>query len=355
MAAAPAPATEPVTGRESRFRDLTRGQLAYAIRRAYNEFFVDQCMDLAATLTYYGVLAIFPGMLAVVSLLGVFGEADSLTTTLVDLLSGVVPGSTIQMLRDLLVQLVQSSGSGWALVVGLVGAAWSTSAYIGAMGRALNRVYDIAEGRRWWILRPQQVLMAATVIVLVALALLGLIAGGPLARSLAYYLGFGSQFATVLQVIRWPLMVVVAILLVAALYYGTPNVRQPRFRWISPGAVLALAAWAVMSLGFMVYVGNWGHYNQTYGALGGVIVFLVWLWLVNVALLGGAELDAQLERVRELAGGIRAERSLQLPPRDTRASVEADRTERALIEEGRDLRERAEVAAQEIPEAGSES
>ncbi|GAB3623289.1 YihY/virulence factor BrkB family protein [Mariniluteicoccus endophyticus] len=322
----------------SRPGQLSRRDVVYAVRRAANEFLDDQCLDLAAGLTYYGVLAIFPGLLAIVSLLGLVGEAESLSTVLVEIFSGIIPGATIGMLRDLLVQLQQSSGSTWTLVLGLFGAAWSSSAYIGATGRALNRIYDIDEGRRWWILRPQQLAIGLLVILLMALALLGLVLGGPLARSVMFYLGFGHQAALVIEVVRWPLLLVIMVLLVAAIYYGTPNVRQPHLRWVSPGAVLAIVAWVIMSAAFMVYVANFGNFNKTYGTLGGVIVFLLWLWLANVALLAGAELDAGLERVRQLEGGIVAEDELQLPPHDVRASEDALATQEELVEEGERLR-----------------
>lgn len=326
----------------TRLRDLTRGDLWFVLRRVYNDFFTDECTDLAAGLTYYGVLAIFPGLLAIVSLLGLAGEAAALDTVLTDLLAGVVPGSTVAVLRDLLVQLQQSPGSGWALLVGLVGAAWSASAFIGATGRALNRIYDVDEGRRWYILRPKQLLIALLVLVLMAVAILGLILGGPLARSVVHYLGFGNQTALIVQVVRWPLMGIVAVLLAAALYYGTPNVRQPGMRWVSPGAFLAIVGWFVMSLGFMYYVANFGNYNKAYGTLGGVIVFLLWLWLANVALLAGAELDSALERVRQLRAGIAAEDELQLPVHDGRASADARDATAKLVEEGADIRRQSD-------------
>ncbi|GAB3704253.1 YihY/virulence factor BrkB family protein [Mariniluteicoccus flavus] len=337
----------------TRVRDLDRRHLKYALKRGSLDFLTHECTDLAAGLTYYGVLAIFPGLLAIVSLLGLVGEAESTSTVLVEVLSGVVPGSTIAVLRDLLVQLQTSSGSGLTLAAGVFGAVWSSSAYIGAMGRALNRVYEIDEGRRWWILRPQQLLIALAVLVLVTLAVLGVGLSGPLARSVVFYLGMGRQTALVLEVVRWPLIIIVAVLLVAALYYGTPNIRQPHLRWVSPGAILAIVVWFVMSLGFMVYVANFGSYNQTYGTLGGVIVFLLWLWLANVALLAGAELDAALERVRQLEGGIAAEDELQLPPREADASADAREQEERLVAEGRELRLDAERPADgPAPQAG---
>jgi membrane protein len=237
--------------------------------------------------------------------------------------------------------MTQTKTAGFALVLGLLGALWSASGYVGAFGRAMNKIYEVDEGRPFWKLRPVNLAITVGAVLLAALILLGLVVTGPFAEELGETLGLGNTAITVWNVGKWPVLLLVVVFLVAILYYATPNVQQPKFRWISVGAGLAIVMWILASAAFGVYVANFGSYNKTYGSLAGVIILLLWLWLTNLALLFGAEVDAELERSRQLQAGIEAEESLQLPRKDTRRSDKEAAKLEAQIDAGRDLRERA--------------
>jgi len=319
--------------------DLPTRSWTYTARKAWAEFSRDQCTDLAAALTYYSVLSLFPALLALVSLLGVFGQGETTTNALLDLVRSLGQGDTANQLRGPITQMTQNHSAGLALVLGLLGALWSASGYVGAFGRALNRVYQVDEGRPAWKLRPLQLLLTLVGVVAVALVLVGLVVSGPVARSLGDTIGLGDGVVTAWDIAKWPVMLAIVVVLVAMLYHATPNVRQPRFRWMSVGAAIAIVVWVLASVAFGFYVAGFGSYDKTYGSLAGVVVFLLWLWLTNLALLFGAEVDSELERSRELVAGIEAERTLQLPPRDTRVSDKAARKLREHEEQGRELRE----------------
>jgi len=331
--------------------DLTRPSWRYTAKRAWSEFTADQCTDLAAALTYYAVLALFPALLALVSLLGIFGQGESTTRTLLDMVRQLGQASTADQLEGPITQMTQAGQAGFALVAGVAGALWSASGYVGAFGRASNRIYEIDEGRPFWKLRPLQLLLTLVGIILVGLVLLGLVVSGPVARTVGNTIGLGSTAVTVWNVAKWPAILLVVVVIVAMLYHATPNVKQPRFRWISVGAGVAIVVWVLASLLFGLYVANFGSYNKTYGSLAGVIVFLLWLWITNLALLFGAEVDAELERSRQLQAGIAAEETLQLPPRDDSGSTKRARKERERVAEGRRLRESAASEAGDGGEA----
>lgn len=314
---------------------------AYVLRKSVREFQEHQSTDVAAGLTYYAVLAIFPAAIALVSLLGVVGQAQQSVQKVMDVLQPLVSPHTLNTVQPVLQHLSESPAAGFGLVVGLLGALWSASAYVSAFGRAMNRVYDIPEGRPFWKLRPLMLVVTALVIVLVACLLVLLIVSGPLADSLGSTLGLGSQAVTAWRILRWPVMVLVVVVIVALLYHVTPNVKQPKFRWLSVGAVVAIVTWVLASVAFAFYVANFSSYNKTYGALAGAIVGLLWLWITNLALLFGAELDSELERGRELTAGLEAERELQLPLRDTRGVRKSRKKEQKDIDRGRAIREKA--------------
>lgn len=297
--------------------DLDQRSWRYVLRKTVREFSSDECTDLAAALTYYAVLAVFPAMIALTSLLGLVGQGTSSVKTLLDIVGDLGGASLVDSVRDPLLEIAGSQQAGLALVLGLAGALWSASGYVGAFGRAMNRVYEIPEGRPIWKLRPLMLLLTLVLVVLTAAVLLALIVTGPVTDAVGDALGVGDSLKLAWSIAKWPVLFLVVVLIVALLYYATPNVRQPRFRWVSVGALVAIVTWAVVSAAFGVYVANFSSYDKTYGALGGVIAFLLWLWLTNLALLFGAELDAELERGRELQSGIPAERKIQLPPRDT--------------------------------------
>ena len=315
---------------------------AYVARTTVREFSRDRCLDQAAALTYYGVMAAAPALLALVSLLGLFGNAQTMVNDVVDSLGPAVPDDVRTMIGQLVTSASTGGGrAGIALVVGVVLAVWSASGYVGAFGRAMNRVYEIDEGRPIWKLRPVLLLVTVVALVVAATVVGALVVSGSLARAVGDAVGVGSTAQAVWNVAKWPVVLVLVVLLVALLYDATPNVRQPRFRWISVGALVAIVVWLVASAAFGFYVATFGHYDATYGPLGGIVVFLLWLWITNIALLFGAELDSEVERGRELQGGIAAEERIQLPPRDTRASDKRTARREAEIRRGRRLREAA--------------
>jgi membrane protein len=310
----------------------------YVARKTWREFSSDQCTDLAAALTYYAVLALFPAAIALTSLLGLVGQGDEAVKEVLSILDDLGGGSLLGSIKDPLIALSQSQSAGLALVLGLAGALWSASGYVGAFGRAMNRIYEIGEGRPIWKLRPIMLLLTLVLVVLAAAVLLALVLTGSVAQTIGEALGLGSTGILVWQIAKWPVLLAVVVLIVALLYYATPNIRQPRFRWVSVGALFAIIVWAVLSAAFGFYVAGFSSYDKTYGTLGGVIVFLLWLWLTNLALLFGAELDSELERGRELQSGEAAEETLQLPPRDTRKLDKDRKAEEKDVQMGRQLR-----------------
>jgi membrane protein len=321
--------------------DLDKRSWLYVLRKTFREFSADQCTDLAAALTYYAVLALFPAAIALTSLLGLVGQGTEAVDQVLKILGQIGASGIVDSVGPTLKELAASQSAGLGLVLGLLGALWSASGYVGAFGRALNRIYERGEGRPVWKLRPAMLLLTAVLVALVAVALAGLIISGPVVSAVGDAIGLGSTAQTVFSIVKWPLIVAVVVLIVAMLYYFTPNVRQPKFRWVSVGAVLAIVVWALASAAFGFYVANFSSYDKTYGALAGVIVFLLWLWLTNLALLFGAELDAELERGRELQSGMAAEEEIQLPARDDRNIKKAQEKEREDVERGRELREQA--------------
>lgn len=329
---------DPDAGKPESPTDLTKPSWWYVVRKTVREFSDDQCTDLAAALTYYAVLALFPAAIALLSLLGLVSNGTDAVNTLLQVLRDVGAGGVAGTLQPTLVALSRSQSSGAAFVLGVVLALWSASGYVGAFGRGMNRVYEVDEGRPFWKLRPMMLLVTVVTVVLTALVALALVLTGPAAQAVGNAIGAGDTAVLVWNVAKWPVMVVVVVLIVALLYYATPNVKQPKFRWISVGAVVAILTWVVASALFGFYVANFSSYDKTYGSLAGVVVFLLWLWITNLALLFGAELDAELERGRELQAGLPAEELIQLPPRDTRTSEKRAKKEREDVHRGRRLR-----------------
>lgn len=334
--------------------DLTKRSWMFIGKKTLGEFTADQCTDLAAALTYYAVLALFPALLAIVSLLGIVGQGQHGTDALMGIIRDVAP-STADTLQGVITQLTASSAAGFGLVVGILGALWSASGYVGAFGRAMNRVYEIDEGRPFYKLRPLMLLITLIAVVLAAMVAVALVISGPFARAVGSAVGIGGTAVTVWNIVKWPVILGIVILVMAILYYATPNIQQPKFRWISIGAAVAVAVWIIASVGFGFYVTHFGSYNKTYGSLAGVIVFLLWLWITNLALLFGAEIDSEIERGRQLQAGIPAEETLQLPPRDTTASDKAAAKNDAELAEARALRRSTDepaAAARESKRSG---
>nr|WP_201469932.1 YihY/virulence factor BrkB family protein [Microbacterium hydrocarbonoxydans] len=325
--------------------DLHGRSWRYVAKKVFREFSSDQCTDIAAALTYYAVLSIFPGLIAVFSLLGVVGQGKAAGDAVIDIVEQVAPGETAETIRGPIEQFADSPAAGVALITGILLAVWSASGYVGAFSRAMNRIYEIDEGRPFWKLKPAQLLVTVITIVLFVIAAIILVVSGPIARAIGDALGLGTLPQTIWSIAKWPLLAFIVVLAVAILYYATPNAKQPKFRWISLGALLAIIVLAVATAGFAFYVANFSNYDRTYGSLAGVVIFLLWLWIANLALLVGAEFDAELERGRQLEAGIAAEKEIRLPPRDTRTSEKAAEKERKDIDEARRIRQQSRSKA----------
>lgn len=319
--------------------DLHKPTFLFSLKMTAREFGSDQCTDIAASLVYYAVLALGPAIIAVVSILGLFspGTISALST---DVLKPALPPSTFSIVSGLITNASKAPGAGVGLAIGIVGALWSASGYVGAFGRAMNRIYSIPEGRPVWKLRPTQLGVTALVVVLVVLGALLLVSAGPVVEQFAKVIGLGPVAVVVFQVVKWPILIAFAIIGVAVLYYFSPNVRQPKFKWTSTGSILALVVWALATAGLGIYLtlSGGGSYSKSYGPIAGVIIFLLWLWITNLALLFGAEFDAELERSRELQAGLPAEEQIQLPLRDTRQSDKKAAKHDEVVEQARALR-----------------
>lgn len=286
-------------------------------RRTVREFRNDNLVDWAAALTYYGVLSLFPALIVAVSLVGLAGASG--TKTLVDNVRQLAPGQT----RDTLIGIIESlrgtaPTAGLMATAGLLVALWSASKYVAALIRALNAVYDMPEGRPMWKLAPLRLALTLAMVVLLGASALAVTFTGRLAEQAGRVLGLGSAFVTAWGIVKWPVLLLVVIVAIATLYWAAPNVRRPGWRWMTPGCVFAVLVWVAASAGFAVYVSGFGTYNRTYGALAAVMVFLVWMWLSNIAILLGAELDAELARGRRISEGEITDHEPFAEPRDTR-------------------------------------
>lgn len=318
--------------------EVTKRSWMYVVRKSFREFVDDQCPDRAASLTYYGVLALFPGLLALASLLALVGQGQRAMDALFGIVEQVAPSDALEVIREPLEDFSASPAAGLGFVTGLVLAIWSASGYVGAFSRAMNQIYEIDEGRPFWKLRPMQLLVTIITLALIVVIAVILVVSGPVTEAIGDALGLGEAVEIVWEIAKWPLLALAVILAIAILYYATPNAKQPKFRWISLGAVVAIVVLLIASAGFALYVANFSNYDRTYGSLAGVIVFLLWLWIANCALLFGGEFDAEIERGRQLQAGIEAEENIQLPPRDTRKSDKAAKKEEKDVELGRQIR-----------------
>lgn len=310
-------------GPEPGLRDLPwRAVLLDTVR----EFRRDNLTSWAAALTYFGILALFPALLVLVSVLGLLGS--NVTQPLIDNLGELAPGQARDVATGAIESVQQNQGaSGAALVIGLLLALWSASGYVAAFMPAANVVWDVEEGRPAWKRLPLRVAVTAVLLVLLAVTGVSVVVTGPVARAVGDTIGLGDQAVLVWDVAKWPVLLVLVSLMIALLYWATPNVRQPGFRFITPGSVAAVLIWVAASLAFTVYVANFASYNRTYGTFGGIIVFLVWLWISNIAILFGAELNAELERARQIRAGLRpTDTEPYLPPRDEPTERGAPRT-----------------------------
>ncbi|MGR8008120.1 YihY/virulence factor BrkB family protein [Streptomyces hypolithicus] len=294
-----------------------KGGLGQTLKRTLTEFKEDNLSDAAAALTYFAVLSVFPALIAMLALVGLVMDPKKIVDTATDLVSSIGPASAVDTFKGPIEGLASNKGSaGILLIVGVAAALWTASGYVGAFMRASNTIYEVEEGRSFIKLRPLQMLVTLVLIILQALVLIALVVSGPLAKKAGSALGVGDAAVTAWNIAKWPVMLLVVILIFAVLYYSSPNARLAGLKSVVPGAALALVIWLVASVAFTFYLANFGSYNKTYGALGGMIAFLVWLWITNLALLLGAEFNAERERSRQLAAGTPgAEREIQLDER----------------------------------------
>ena len=288
------------------------------LKRTVTEFQEDNLMDWAAALTYYGLLALFPAMIAMVSLIGLVGDPEETTSTLTDIVTEIGPETAADTFSGPIESIASNqSAAGFAFIAGLAVALWSASGYVGAFTRASNVIYETPEGRPFWKLRPLQLLVTLVMIILLALLALGLVMTGPIVKAVAGPVGLSDTAVTVWDIAKWPVMAAIFIVMIDLLYYATPNVKVRGFKWVTPGSLVAIVVWAVASAMFAFYVANFGSYDKTYGTLGGLIALLVWFWISNLAILFGHQMNAERERSLEIEEGRpRAEREIQMEPRD---------------------------------------
>jgi membrane protein len=287
------------------------------LKRTATEFSEDNLSDWAAALTYYALLSLFPALIALVAVLGLVGDPQSTTSSITDVVTKLGPKSAAQTFSGPIQSITQHKGSsGVVLIIGLAVALWSASGYVGAFIRASNVIYETPEGRPFWKLRPLQILVTLAMIILLAGVTLGITLTGPIVDALAKPIGVGSEAIAIWNIAKWPILGLLFVTMVSLLYYASPNVKLRGFRWVTPGSVLALVVWVLVSAAFAFYVANFGSYDKTYGTLGGLVILLIWVWITNLAILFGHQLNAERERSREIAEGVpRAEREIQLEPR----------------------------------------
>jgi membrane protein len=287
------------------------------LKRTLTEFQEDNLSDWAAALTYYGLLSLFPALIALVSLLAIFGDPQTTTAKLTEIITEIGPESGAETFEGPIKSIVENqTAAGFAFVFGLAVALWSASGYVGAFIRASNIIYETPEGRPFWKLRPLQITVTLAMIVMMVLLAVGLVLTGPVVEAVANPIGLSSTAVDIWNITKWPVMAAIFILMVDVLYYASPNAKLRGFRWVTPGAIVAIVVWALASALFAFYVANFGSYDKTYGTLAGLVVLLLWFWITNLAILFGHQLNAERERSAEIEEGQpRAEQEIQLEPR----------------------------------------
>jgi membrane protein len=292
--------------------------LGATLKRTLTEFQEDNLSDWAAALTYYGLLSLFPALIAMVSLIGIFGDPKTTTMKLTEIITEIGPSSGAETFEGPIKSITENqSAAGFAFVFGLAAALWSASGYVGAFTRASNIIYETPEGRPFWKLRPLQIGVTLAMIIMMALLAIGLVLTGPVVEAVANPIGLSSTAVDVWNIAKWPVMAAIFVLMVDLLYYTTPNVKLRGFKWVTPGAILAIVVWAIASALFAFYVANFSSYDKTYGTLAGLVVLLLWFWITNLAILFGHQMNAERERSTEIEEGQpRAEKEIQLEPRD---------------------------------------
>jgi membrane protein len=304
--------------------DLSKRSWLGTLKRTVKEFSHDNGTDWAAALTYYAVLSLFPAIIALISILGLVVDPATITRVITDVVSSLGPKSATDTFKGPIEQISSNrSGALLGLIFGIALALWTASGYVGAFMRASNVIYEREEGRPFYLLRPLQLAVTLVLVLMAALVVLSLVVTGPVASAIGGAVGLGDAAVTAWNIAKWPVMLVVVTVMLAVLYWPSPNAKSAGFRWVSPGSILAVVVWIVASAAFAFYVANFGSYNKTYGALGGVICFLVWMWITNVAVVLGAELNAETERAREIEAGVPgAEEDIKAPYRREPDAVE---------------------------------
>ncbi|MCW2958365.1 MAG: YihY/virulence factor BrkB family protein [Solirubrobacterales bacterium] len=330
-------ALDPKAGRPEGPTELRGTSWKGVLKRTVKEFQEDNATDWAAALTYYGIQSIFPALLVLVSLVGLAGTGT--TNALIQNIDQVTPNPARDIIISGIKNLQDSGGAaGLAFVIGILGALWSASGYVGAFTRASNSIWEVEEGRPFYKLRPMQLALTFVLLLLLSVSALAVVATGSIAEQAGKLLGVGDSAVQVWDIAKWPFLLVIVSVMLALLYWAAPNAQQPGIRWVSPGGMFAVVIWLIASALFALYVANFGSYNKTYGSLGGIIAFLVWLWISNIAVLLGAELNAELTRAKQIEKGQPADQEPITPPRDTTKQDKAK--EKAAEHEREDERER---------------
>ncbi len=295
--------------------DLSKQTWIGTLKRTLREFKEDDLTLLAAALTYYGILALFPALLVLLSLLGLAGSGT--VDTLLKNVGSLAPGSTRDVITNAVHNLQNSNkAAGVAFIGGLAAALWSASGYVGAFTKAANVIYEVEEGRKFWKLKPIQIFATLVVVLLTSIVVIAVVVTGPIAEKVGNIVGAGDTAVTVFNIVKWPVIALIVSQIFAFLYWITPNVKQPGYKWVSPGGILAVVLWIAASALFAFYVANFGSYSKTYGSMAAVIIFLVWLWITNVVMLLGLEFNAETERGRQIEAGHDPEIEPFLPHRD---------------------------------------
>jgi membrane protein len=288
------------------------------LKRTFGEFLENQLADWAAALTYYGLLSLFPALIALVSIIGLFADPRQATTTITEIIAEIGPESAAETFRGPIRSITSDrQASGVLFVLGVLGAMWSASAYVGAFIRASNVIYETREGRSFWKLQPLRLLITLAGAIVITLVAAAVVLTGPIVDAVAEALGIGETAKTIWDTAKWPVMLCLLVVIIGILYYASPNVKLRGLRWVTPGSVVAVAVWLLASGAFGIYASQFGSFDRTYGTLGGVIVLLIWMWIGNLAILFGHQLNAEHERSVEIEEGRPgAEAQLDLPHRD---------------------------------------
>ncbi|MBD8061738.1 YihY/virulence factor BrkB family protein [Oceanitalea stevensii] len=312
----------------------------FMMGKALRDFLADECLDRSAALTLFSVLAIPPLVIMLTSVLALAGQGPASTDTMLEIVGQLAPDEdALDVISQPVRSVLEHPAAGWTLALGVGSSLWIAAGYVGSFGRAMNRIYGVEEGRPALQLLGWHLLTTLVLVVFATLVTLFAVVSGPVARAVGQTLEVEAS-VTVWELARWPVVLLAGLVVISLLYFTTPNVRYQRFRLVSPGSLLALGIALVASFGFQLYLRLAGYFETTYGAtLAGIVVLVLWLWLINISLLLGAELDRELARARQLVSGVEADRRIQVDVRDQRASHRAAARRSADEARARSLRE----------------